>query len=1125
MGDMANSSIEFHPKTPQQREAPHAGGFGCTLGELRTLMELRGAEALQKIQEAYGDVSGLCRRLKTSPTEGLADNTNDLEKRRQIYGQNFIPPKQPKTFLQLVWEALQDVTLIILEVAAIVSLGLSFYAPPGEESEACGNVSGGAEDEGEAEAGWIEGAAILLSVICVVLVTAFNDWSKEKQFRGLQSRIEQEQKFTVIRNGQLLQVPVAALVVGDIAQVKYGDLLPADGVLIQGNDLKIDESSLTGESDHVRKSADKDPMLLSGTHVMEGSGRMVVTAVGVNSQTGIIFTLLGAGGEEEEKKEKKAKKQDGAVAMEMQPLKSAEGGEMEEREKKKANVPKKEKSVLQGKLTKLAVQIGKAGLVMSAITVIILVLYFVIETFVVDGRVWLAECTPVYVQYFVKFFIIGVTVLVVAVPEGLPLAVTISLAYSVKPPEKEGALPRQVGNKTECALLGFVLDLKRDFQPVREQIPEDKLYKVYTFNSVRKSMSTVILMPDGGFRLFSKGASEILLKKCTNILNSNGELRSFRPRDRDDMVKKIIEPMACDGLRTICIAYRDFTAGQEPDWDNENEVVGDLTCIAVVGIEDPVRPEVPEAIRKCQRAGITVRMVTGDNINTARAIAAKCGIIQPGEDFLCLEGKEFNRRIRNEKGEIEQERLDKVWPKLRVLARSSPTDKHTLVKGIIDSTTGEQRQVVAVTGDGTNDGPALKKADVGFAMGIAGTDVAKEASDIILTDDNFTSIVKAVMWGRNVYDSISKFLQFQLTVNVVAVIVAFTGACITQDSPLKAVQMLWVNLIMDTFASLALATEPPTESLLLRKPYGRDKPLISRTMMKNILGHAVYQLAIIFTLLFVGELFFDIDSGRNAPLHSPPSEHYTIIFNTFVMMQLFNEINARKIHGERNVFDGIFSNPIFCTIVLGTFGIQIVIVQFGGKPFSCSPLSTEQWLWCLFVGVGELVWGQVIATIPTSQLKCLKEAGHGPGKDEMTDEELAEGEEEIDHAERELRRGQILWFRGLNRIQTQIRVVKAFRSSLYEGLEKPESKSSIHNFMATPEFLINDYTHNIPLIDDTDVDENEERLRAAPPLSPNQNNNAIDSGIYLTTHATKSATSSAFSSRPGSPLHSVETSL
>ncbi|XP_075406592.1 plasma membrane calcium-transporting ATPase 2 isoform X11 [Tenrec ecaudatus] len=1136
MGDMTNS--DFYSKN-QRNESIRGGEFGCTMEELRSLMELRGTEAVVKVKETYGDTEAICRRLKTSPVEGLPGTAADLEKRKQIFGQNFIPPKKPKTFLQLVWEALQDVTLIILEIAAIISLGLSFYHPPGESNEGCAAAQAGAEDEGEAEAGWIEGAAILLSVICVVLVTAFNDWSKEKQFRGLQSRIEQEQKFTVIRANQVVQIPVAEIVVGDIAQIKYGDLLPADGIFIQGNDLKIDESSLTGESDQVRKSVDKDPMLLSGTHVMEGSGRMVVTAVGVNSQTGIIFTLLGAGGEEEEKKDKKgkeerrkmqdgtveasqskAKQQDGAAAMEMQPLKSAEGGDADD--KKKANMHKKEKSVLQGKLTKLAVQIGKAGLVMSAITVIILVLYFTVDTFVVNKKPWLPECTPVYVQYFVKFFIIGVTVLVVAVPEGLPLAVTISLAYSVKPPEKEGALPWQVGNKTECGLLGFVLDLKQDYEAVRIQTPEEKLYKVYTFNSVRKSMSTVIKLPDDSFRMYSKGASEIVLKKCCKILNGAGEPRGFRPRDRDEMVKKVIEPMACDGLRTICVAYRDFPGSPEPDWDNENDILNDLTCICVVGIEDPVRPEVPEAIRKCQRAGITVRMVTGDNINTARAIAIKCGIIHPGEDFLCLEGKEFNRRIRNEKGEIEQERIDKIWPKLRVLARSSPTDKHTLVKGIIDSTHTEQRQVVAVTGDGTNDGPALKKADVGFAMGIAGTDVAKEASDIILTDDNFSSIVKAVMWGRNVYDSISKFLQFQLTVNVVAVIVAFTGACITQDSPLKAVQMLWVNLIMDTFASLALATEPPTETLLLRKPYGRNKPLISRTMMKNILGHAVYQLTLIFTLLFVGEKMFQIDSGRNAPLHSPPSEHYTIIFNTFVMMQLFNEINARKIHGERNVFDGIFRNPIFCTIVLGTFAIQIVIVQFGGKPFSCSPLQLDQWMWCIFIGLGELVWGQVIATIPTSRLKFLKEAGRLTQKEEIPEEELNEDMEEIDHAERELRRGQILWFRGLNRIQTQIRVVKAFRSSLYEGLEKPESRTSIHNFMAHPEFRIEDSQPHIPLIDDTDLEEDAAlKQSSSPPSSLNKNNSAIDSGVNLTTDTSKSATSSS----PGSPIHSLETSL
>ncbi|XP_063052297.1 plasma membrane calcium-transporting ATPase 4 [Engraulis encrasicolus] len=1218
-------------------EANHDVDFGCSLKELRSLMELRGPEGLERIQETYGDVQGLCSRLKTSPVDGLTGNTEDINRRTEEFGKNFIPPKKPKTFLQLVWEALQDVTLIILEVAAIISLGLSFYRPPDTEREHCGRAAGGVEDEGEAEAGWIEGAAILLSVCVVVLVTAFNDWSKEKQFRGLQNRIEQEQRFTVVRGGQVIQILVSEIVVGDVAQVKYGDLLPADGVLIQGNDLKIDESSLTGESDHVKKTLDKDPMLLSGTHVMEGSGKMLVTAVGVNSQTGIIFTLLGAEDDddddddedkeekerkkrekEEKKKEKERKKKEKKEkkrkdGVEMQPLNSEDGAEVEE--KKKSNLPKKEKSVLQGKLTKLAVQIGKAGLLMSAVTVIILVALFLVDTFVVQGLPWIKDCTPIYIQFIVKFFIIGVTVLVVAVPEGLPLAVTISLAYSVKkmmkdnnlvrhldacetmgnataicsdktgtltmnrmtvvqmyigdrhyrkvpepdlipgqimellitgisvncayttkimPPEKEGGLPRQVGNKTECALLGLVTDLRRDYIPIRNEYPEERLYKVYTFNSVRKSMSTVLKKYEGGYRMFSKGASEILLKKCCRVLTGAGEAKMFKPRDRDDMVKNVIEPMASEGLRTICLAYRDFPPSDgEPDWDNEGDILTALTCICVVGIEDPVRPEVPDAIKKCQRAGITVRMVTGDNINTARAIATKCGILHPGDDFICLEGKEFNRRIRNELGEIEQERIDKIWPKLRVLARSSPTDKHTLVKGIIDSTVIEQRQVVAVTGDGTNDGPALKKADVGFAMGIAGTDVAKEASDIILTDDNFSSIVKAVMWGRNVYDSISKFLQFQLTVNVVAVIVAFTGACITQDSPLKAVQMLWVNLIMDTFASLALATEPPTESLLLRKPYGRNKPLISRTMMKNILGHAVYQLTIIFTLLFAGEQIFDIDSGRNAPLHAPPSEHYTIVFNTFVMMQIFNEINARKIHGERNVFEGIFNNAIFCTIVFGTFVIQIVIVQFGGKPFSCVGLSIEQWLWCVFLGFGSLLWGQLISTIPTSRLKFLVTAGHGTQKEEIPEEELEELEDldEIDHAEMELRRGQVLWCRGLNRIQTQIRVVNAFRDTMspYDGLETPESRSSIHNFMSHPDFRIEDSEPHIPLIDDItleEVDSAPTKRNAVPPLpklptlptSPNQNNNATERFAHLYKDG-------ALPPTPGSPLHSLETSL
>ncbi|CAG9570216.1 unnamed protein product [Danaus chrysippus] len=1082
--------------------------YGVTLRQLRELMESRGAEGLAKIN-ALGGPQDLCKKLYTSPTDGLSGSKADLQHRREVFGSNLIPPKPPKTFLTLVWEALQDVTLIILEVAAVVSLGLSFYKP----SEDASDIAHLDEEEGHYQ--WIEGLAILISVIVVVIVTAFNDYTKERQFRGLQSRIEGEHKFAVIRGGEVNQVPISEIVVGDICQIKYGDLLPTDGVLLQSNDLKIDESSLTGESDHVKKGESFDPMVLSGTHVMEGSGKMLVTAVGVNSQAGIILTLLGAAETKEKQQKKESKKQ-----QRKEPRKSIPGDEepasgnshnharVDDNHVPPADKPapesshKKEKSVLQAKLTKLAIQIGYAGSTIAVLTVIILVIQFCVQTFVIEGREWKAT----YINNLVKHLIIGVTVLVVAVPEGLPLAVTLSLAYSVKkmmkdnnlvrhldacetmgnataicsdktgtlttnrmtvvqsyiceklckvtpnyrdipqdvaetmiegisvnsaftsrvlPSLEPGGPPTQVGNKTECALLGFVVGLGQSYETVRERHPEESFTRVYTFNSVRKSMSTVIPYK-GGYRLYTKGASEIVLKKCSFIYGHEGRLEKFTRDMQDRLVRQVIEPMACDGLRTISVAYRDFVPGkadinqvhidQEPNWDDEDNIVNNLTCLCVVGIEDPVRPEVPEAIKKCQKAGITVRMVTGDNVNTARSIAIKCGILKPTDDFLILEGKEFNRRIRDANGEVQQHLVDKVWPKLRVLARSSPTDKYTLVKGMIESKAFDTREVVAVTGDGTNDGPALKKADVGFAMGIAGTDVAKEASDIILTDDNFSSIVKAVMWGRNVYDSIAKFLQFQLTVNVVAVIVAFIGACAIQDSPLKAVQMLWVNLIMDTLASLALATELPTPDLLQRKPYGRTKPLISRTMMKNILGQAVYQLFIIFTLLFVGDRLLNIPSGRGQQLGAEPSAHFTIIFNTFVMMTLFNEINARKIHGQRNVFQGLFTNPIFYSIWIGTALSQVVIIQFGGMAFSTAGLTIDQWLWCLFFGAGTLVWAQLVTTIPTR--KIPKKLSWGRGQPDA--ETLPTGPDYDSDLDKKPRAGQILWIRGLTRLQTQV---------------------------------------------------------------------------------------------------------
>lgn len=410
--------------------------FSVSVQQLRELMETRGAEAIRSVKDDYGGIHELCKKLLTSPTDGTTGEEADLEARKAFFGPNSIPPKPPKTFLQLVWEALQDMTLIILQVAAFVSLVLAFIEPEHDDGTP-------KEDEGgDAEAGWIEGVAILVSVVIVVIVTAFNDYTKERQFRGLQNRIEQEHTFAVIRKGVLLQIGVAEIVVGDICQVKYGDLLPADGIIIQSNDLKIDESTLTGESDHVKKGEQIDPMLFSGTHVMEGSGKVLVTAVGVNSQAGIILTLLGAAhtegaAGEGDKKKKKDEEADGSIPL--QDRSDAATSPTKEKGDDESS-HRKEKSVLQAKLTKLAIQIGYVGSTIAVLTVLILVVRHLISVFAVQQRVWNSRDT----QHMVNCFIIGVTVLVVAVPEGLPLAVTLSLAYSVKKMMKDNNLVRHL---------------------------------------------------------------------------------------------------------------------------------------------------------------------------------------------------------------------------------------------------------------------------------------------------------------------------------------------------------------------------------------------------------------------------------------------------------------------------------------------------------------------------------------------------------------------------------------------------------------------------------------------------------------------------------------------------------
>lgn len=414
-----------------------------------------------------------------------------------------------------------------------------------------------------------------------------------------------------------------------------------------------------------------------------------------------------------------------------------------------------------------------------------------------------------------------------------------------------------------------------------------------------------------------------------------------------------------------------------------------MSLICIAAIKDPIRPEIPRAIEQCKEAGITVRMVTGDNLTTAIAIAKDCGIIDRNEiispnEYAAMEGKRFrelvgglvyenpNAKELKDKGKARIKNMDefkKIAAVTKVIARSTPDDKYLLVSGLI-----ELENVVAVTGDGTNDAPALKKADVGFAMGITGTEVAKEAAAIILLDDNFKSIVTACKWGRNIYDCIRKFIQFQLTINIVALFMSFLGSVVLASSPINSIQMLWVNLIMDTFAALAMATEPPSEELLTRQPYGRTESIVTPNMWRNILGQSFYQITVLTLILFLGSSVLGVKNTGSIPENAKwdPSDyiHYTFFFNTFVYLQIFNSVNCRKLQRhELNIFKNFLNNPFFFVINFIILVLQTVLIYFGGNFFKTAPLTIVQYLLCVAIGAGGLIIGLLIKLLP----ECLFE--------------------------------------------------------------------------------------------------------------------------------------------------------
>ncbi|XP_047335151.1 calcium-transporting ATPase 2, plasma membrane-type-like [Impatiens glandulifera] len=924
-------------------EDVRAAGFQICADELGSIVEGHDVKKLK----FHGGVTGIADKLSTSTTKGLSTESDLLNTRQEVYGINKFTETEPKSFWVFVWEALQDMTLMILGFCAIVSLVI-----------------------GIATEGWPKGAhdglGIVASILLVVFVTATSDYRQSLQFKDLDKE-KKKISVQVTRNGYRQKLSIYDLLPGDIVHLSIGDQVPADGLFVSGFSVLIDESSLTGESEPVMASTE-NPFLLSGTKVQDGSCLMLITTVGMRTQWGKLMATLSEGGDDE--------------------------------------------TPLQVKLNGVATIIGKIGLCFAVVTFAVLV-QKLFSRKLQEGTHWSFSGDDALEM--LEYFAVAVTIVVVAVPEGLPLAVTLSLAFAMKKMMNDKALVRHLaacetmgsatticsdktgtlttnhmtvvkscicmnakdvksdaqipeksmklllqsiftntggevvinksgkreilGTPTETAILEFGLSLGGDFQSERNKC---KIVKVEPFNSTKKQMGVILEVPTGGLLAHVKGASEIVLAACNKVINSSGEVVPLDDASINHL-KTTIDQFASEALRTLCLAYVELDSGFSADSPIPSS---GYTCIGIVGIKDPVRPGVKESVALCRSAGITVRMVTGDNINTAKAIARECGILT--DDGIAIEGPDFREK--------KVEELLAIVPKLQVMARSSPLDKHTLVKHL-RTTFGE---VVAVTGDGTNDAPALHEADIGLAMGIAGTEVAKESADVIILDDNFSTIVTVAKWGRSVYVNIQKFVQFQLTVNVVALIVNFSSACLTGSAPLTAVQLLWVNMIMDTLGALALATEPPNEELMKRKPVGRHGNFISNVMWRNIMGQSLYQLILICFLQLRGKEIFELH-GSDSDLHLN-----TIIFNSFVFCQLFNEISSREME-KINVFKGILDNYIFVGVLSSTAIFQIIIIEFLGTFANTTPLSLQQWYFSIVIGFLGMPIAALLKLVPIKE--------------------------------------------------------------------------------------------------------------------------------------------------------------
>lgn len=897
--------------------------------------------------------------FQKSPEEALKDfNVNketglteeQVLKNREKYGKNEFSPAKKVTLLKKIIDALKDPMLLILLIAAFITIGMNFYkCLHGMHAE------------------FTESIGIITAIVLSVVITIVMEGRSEKAFQTLNS-INEDVKVKVIRDGVIKYIYKKDVVAGDIIKIQTGDKAPADGRLIDSLQLKVDESMLTGESKPASKDSqeiltdpkaalsDRRNMIFAGTFVTYGQGTVVITSVGDNTEMGNIASEL-------------------------------------KRTKSKS-------TPLQEKLKKLANSISAIGIVLS-------LLIFLYEIFKIYMHHHFTFDT---VQ---NAFMTSVALTVAAVPEGLPTIVAMTLALNIIKMAKSNALVRKlvacetigcinvicsdktgtltknqmtvmdvwdngklikpktlrnglllknfainstadintengkvkfIGNPTECSLLKVFNDTRSTDDSKNavyfiqnssacESENEDSKYSLedtdltsyrsvrksaditfqYPFSSDKKSMTTVVSEGDH-YRIYSKGSPEKIISLCNSII-IDGKIQPFTGGLKEMVIEEITN-LQKEAKRILGFSHKDILTSFD-DWGKvQDRIESDMIFDGFVSITDPLRDDVFNAVSKCKNAGINLKILTGDNIVTARSIAKQLYILD--DDSLVVEAQQID--------EMSDDELEDVIDRIKVIARSKPLTKMRIVNLL-----KERGNVVAVTGDGINDAPALKNADVGIAMGITGTEVSKEASDIILLDDSFSTILKAVEWGRGIYENFQRFIQFQLTVNLVAVSVVIICEMFGFDVPFTTIQLLWVNLIMDGPPALSLGLESLRDNLMDHEPIKRDASIITKDMFIKIILNGLF--IIIMVMLLIG----------GHVLGGTPSQQSSIVFTAFVVFQLFNSYNAREL-GYESIFKNLTKNKPMLLMMGITFLIQIIITQFGGKVFNTAPLSIGMWV-------------------------------------------------------------------------------------------------------------------------------------------------------------------------------------